>query len=160
MSTAAERKAMIARIRELPDKLAAVVAPLTDEQLTTPYAAGEWTVAQNVHHVADAHMNAYIRLKLILTEDNPPLKPYHQDVWAAMPDATPADVENSLTILRGLHARWADVFDNLNDDDWSRRGDHPENDQYSVDVILRIYSNHGEGHITQIKETLAAGGQL
>ena len=106
MLTLAERQDCIARLRRLPDQIAALVQPLTPAQMTAVTIPGEWTVAQNVHHLADSHMNAYIRVRLMLTEDRPPLKPYDQDEWAKLPDASAADVSDSLALLRGLPSSW------------------------------------------------------
>lgn len=158
MLTATERQNRIERLRALPERLEALVAGLRDTDLYTPYLAGEWTVAQNVHHLADSHMNAFIRLKLLLTEDRPTLKPYHQDMWAATPDAMNLPVESSLALLRGLHARWAVLFESLSDDQWQRSGFHPENGDITAEDLLRTYAGHGEAHLDQITRTLAARG--
>jgi DinB superfamily len=155
---AAERAALIAKIARLPDQVQELVAGLSPAQLTTPFLAGEWTVAQNVHHLVDSHANSYIRCKLILTEDGPPLKPYNQDAWAALPDASGPDVELSLAILRGLHARWVRFWESLPDDAWAREGHHPEYGTMSLDRVLRSYAEHGEAHLDQIGRTLAAQG--
>src|SRR5581483_12505877 len=105
MLTPERRGKLIDTIRVLPERLAARVRGLSDEQLTTHFLAHEWTVAQNVHHLGDSHMNSFIRLKLILTEDHPTLRPYDQDEWAKTPEANSPDIEISLRLLAGLHAR-------------------------------------------------------
>jgi hypothetical protein len=156
MHANAERRALIEQIRQLPAQLGALVAPLTPAQLTTPFLAGEWTVAQNVHHLVDSHMNSYVRCKLIATEDNPPLKPYDQDRWAAFPDASAADVSASLALLAALHARWVFFWQQLPDDAWQRAGFHPDNGPMTLDDILRSYADHGRAHLDQIGRTLAA----
>ena len=148
--------ALIAAIRELPAALEAVVSGLTAEQLTTPFLDGEWTVAQNVHHVADSHMTAYLRTKLILNADFPLLQGYDQNRWAEASDAVGADLSASLVILRGLHPRWADVFAALSDEDLARTGNHTENGSVTLLSMLEYYSQHGAGHIEQIRRTLAA----
>lgn len=149
---------MIARIAALPQLLEARVCNLSPEQLTTRYMSGEWSVAQNVHHLADSHMNAYVRVKLILTEEGPTFKPYDQDAWAETVDANNAEIGESLQLLRGLHKRWVRLLENLSEEQWLRQGMHPENKRiYTVDDILRTYSGHGEAHIDQINRTLAAG---
>ena len=155
--TTTERAEMIARLRALPDKLEAAVSSLTVAQLTTHYLPAEWTVAQNVHHLADAHMNSFIRIKLMLTEERPPLKPYKQDDWAKTAEANNPDVQTSLQLLRGLHARWVELFTSLSEEAWLRTGVHPENGEVTLEDQLRIYSRHGENHIAQIEKTLAAG---
>ncbi len=155
MLTAEQRQPLIAAIRALPAQLEAVVTPLNDAQLNTHFIAHEWTVAQNVHHVADSHMNAYIRTKLLLTKDHPTIIPYDQDVWALLPDnAQPIHV--SLDLIRGLHARWAALFEALTDDQYARTGFHPESGEITVESLLRTYAGHGVGHIDQIQRTLAA----
>jgi hypothetical protein len=157
MSTPAERRELIDKIRALPAQVAELVANLTPEQLTTPYLPGEWTVAQNVHHLVDSHLNSYVRCKLIATEERPTFRPYDQDRWAALPDAAQADLTDSLAILRHLHARWATFWDALGADDWARVGFHPESGAVTLADQLRLYAEHGEGHLDQIARTLAAG---
>jgi hypothetical protein len=151
-----ERKALIEKIQRLPEQVAELVAGLSDEQMTTHYIEHEWTVAQNVHHLCDSHMNSYIRCKLILTEDNPTLKPYDQDVWAALPDASGADVGDSLALLAGLHGRWTTFWQNLADEEWDRPGFHPADGPVTLAMQLRLYAEHGEGHLRQIGNTLSA----
>jgi hypothetical protein len=153
-----QRRDAIKRIRRFPDELEAALQGLTEEQLTTRYISHEWSVAQNVHHLADSHLNAYTRLRLLLTEDHPSIRAYDQDKWAELPDAKDTDLELSLMILRGLHARWAKLWDSLTDADFSREGVHPEIGAYTVDDVLRIYSQHGTGHIEQLQRQLAAAG--
>jgi len=155
--TSQERKPLIDKIRRLPAQIEALVSGLNATQLTTHFLAGEWTVAQNVHHLADSHMNSYIRCKLILTEEHPPLKPYDQDAWANLPDAQSADLSTSLTLLQQLHTRWVIFWETLPDDAWSRTGFHPANGVVTLDDQLRGYADHGEAHIDQITRTLAAG---
>ena len=156
MLTDAERRAMIDKIRTLPAQLRELVSGLTAEQLTTHFLKGEWTVAQHVHHLADSHMNSFIRTRLILTEDRPTLKPYDQDRWAELADSGTTALEESLSILEGQHRRWVRLFESLRDSDWQRSGLHPEIDEITIDDILRLYAAHGEGHIEQIRRALAA----
>jgi hypothetical protein len=151
-----ERQAMIETIRALPDNLEALVQGLSDDDLTTPFLEAEWTVAQNVHHLADSHMNSFIRLKLALTEDKPTIRPYDQDAWARLPEAKQADLSTSLALLRGLHTRWCILFESLDETQWARRWVHPESGERSVEDLLRTYHNHCHAHIDQITRTLAA----
>lgn len=154
--TAQERLLMIDKIRHLPAQLEELVIGLSVPGLTTHFLANEWTVAQNVHHLADSHMNSYIRCKLILTEANPTLKPYDQEAWAALPDAQSAEISTSLTLLKQLHARWVTFWETLPEDAWGRTGFHPENGSVTLEDQLRGYAAHGEAHIEQITRTLAA----
>ncbi len=158
MLTAAERQQLIERLRALPDRLDALVAGLSAADLHTPYLSGEWTVAQNVHHLADAHMNVFIRLKLLLTEEYPTLKPFEQTAWAVTPDAVDLPPDSSLLLLRGLHLRWAALFAALTDEQWQRRARHPESGDLTAEDLLRSYAAHGEAHLDQIARTLAARG--
>lgn len=156
MLTHEQRRDLIAKIRILPAQLRERVAGLSDEQLTTHFLAGEWTVAQNVHHLADSHMNSFIRMRLILTEDRPTLKPYDQDRWAELADSGTTALAESLSILEGLHRRWVRLFESLDEAGWRRAGMHPEIGEVTIDSILQIYAAHGEGHLDQIDRTLAA----
>jgi hypothetical protein len=150
------RAERIAVLRNFPDRLTALVSDLADEQLTTHYLDGEWTVAQNVHHLADSHMNSFIRLKLILTEDDPKVKSYDQDLWADTAEANDPNLASSLSLLRGLHERWVVIFESLTDEQWGRTG-QTTNTTITPEDLLRIYSNHCDAHVDQIERTLAAG---
>lgn len=154
--TLQERCERISKIRRLPQQVADLVAGLSEEQLTTHYLAGEWTVAQNVHHLVDSHMNSYIRCKLIATEEHPALKPYDQNAWANFADAVDADVRGSLAMLAQLHRRWVIFWETLPDDAWGRTGHHPESGTVTLEMQLAGYAAHGEAHIDQIVRTLAA----
>ncbi|NWG17666.1 MAG: putative metal-dependent hydrolase [Chloroflexi bacterium] len=156
MLTPTQRREMIEAVRRFPAELEAVVGGLTETQLKTRFIPHEWSVMQNVHHLADSHMNAFIRTKLLLTEDHPTLKPYNQETWAETADALELPLEASLAILRGLHHRWSDLLDSLDERAWARTGLHPEVGEMSVEDILQTYSRHGAGHIEQIQKTLAA----
>lgn len=153
---AQERLLLIDKIRHLPAQLEELVMGLSVPQLTTHLLANEWTVAQNVHHLADSHMNSYIRCKLILTEENPTLKPYDQDAWAALPDAQSADLATSLMLLKQLHTRWVTFWETLPEEAWDRTGFHPQNGSVTLADQLRSYAAHGDAHIEQITRTLAA----
>ena len=158
MFTPEERRARIEKIRSFPAQLEALVEYLDDDDLLGRPLDGEWSVQQIVHHLADSHMNAYIRTKLMLAEDNPTLKPYDQEKWAEMIDTATVNIDESLLILRGLHRRWTRILDSLEDADWSRTGIHPEIGQITLEDILKTYSDHGDLHIEQINRTLAAQG--
>ena len=150
MSDHAQR---IEAIRRFPEQLAQLVEGLTPEQLTTAYNAPEWTIAQNVHHVADSHMNSFIRFRLLITENNPTIRGYNQEDWGKLVDSQDADISSSLAILRGLHQRWVQRLGTITD--WSRPGIHPESGPISLDSLLTTYANHGEGHLKQIREVMA-----
>jgi len=151
------RPGCIADIEALPARVREAVLGLTDAQVDTPYRAGGWTVRQVVHHLADSHLHAYARTKWALTEDEPVIKPYEQDRWAALADARTLPLEPSLRLLEGLHERWAALLRTLNATDWQREFTHPElpagKNKLRLDWILQHYAWHGERHVGQI-ETL------
>ena len=152
---------LISKLRTLPQQIDNLTKDLSEADLTTVYmfkddGSPEWTVAQNVHHLADAHMNSYIRCKLVLSEDEPTVKPFDHDRWANQPDAKSADVSYSIAILHSVHTRWALMFENLSEDEWTRIGHHPESGPFSIAHQLKYYAEHGEWHIDQIQRTLAA----
>lgn len=152
MITSAEIRSLIDEIRRLPDALSAAILNLDDTQLDTPYRLDGWTVRQVVHHVADSHINAYIRMKLILTEDNPTLKPYDQDLWAFLPDGRYLPPEASLLILNGVHFRWTVLLDNLTDDALERTAHHPESGEVTLGSMITAYAHHGLNHVKQITD--------
>lgn len=144
----------IAAIAELPVKMRDAVRGLSEAQLDTPYRPGGWTVRQVVHHVPDSHLNAYVRVKLALTEDNPTIKPYDQDAFAGLPDQKlPIDV--SLSLLDSLHARWVVVLKALTPQQFARPLYHPEIGAITIDYQVQTYgwhSRHHVAHITRLRE--------
>jgi hypothetical protein len=155
MLTATERQEMIAKLRELPARIEAIANNLSDQQLDQVSGAEAWTIRQVVHHLADAHLNAFVRLKLILTEDQPTLKPYNQDLWASLPDVNQVSIQSSLLILKGLHQRWIYLLEHLAEADWSRPALHPEIGRITAEDLLAIYARHGDDHLEQISRLLA-----
>ena len=158
MPTMQERHEMVETIRQLPIRLKDAVNGLDDTQLNTPYGEGKWTIRQVVHHLADAHLNAYVRYKLVLTENNPTLKPYDQDEWARLRDGSFAPVQASLSILNGIHERWCDLMDTLSENSWRRTAMHPETGEVTLDSLLVTYAKHGENHVKQITDLRESRG--
>lgn len=156
MTTPNERQRLIASIAGLPDALATAIAGLSDAELDARADADPWTIRQVTHHVADSHMNAFIRMKLILTEPRPTLKPYDQDAWARLADTSAMPVEATLALLRGLHARWTRLLESLGEDEWERGGFHPENGDVTLASMLATYARHGDDHVEQIGRIRAA----
>lgn len=148
--TPQKRTAWIHDIESLPRELRRAVFGLSAEQLDTPYRDGGWTVRQLAHHIADSHMNAFIRWKLALTETNPTIKPYNQDEWATTGDVTGFDVEASLVLLDGLHSRWARLLASLSPSDFQRTFNHPESGKQTLDRQLQLYAWHGRHHVAHI----------
>ncbi len=144
----------IAFIRDFPTMLEQLVSHLTPIQLTTAWNAPEWTIAQNVHHCADSHMNSYLRCKFALTEENPTITDYEQDLWASLADGNLPDLSPSFAMLHGLHQRWAVLFENMGDG--TQTFFHPTRQKtYTLDFVLTAYVEHGQGHLQQIREVMA-----
>src|SRR6266576_3256005 len=125
-STEDARAAAIEEIAALPQQMREAVAGLTDAQLDTPYRPGGWTIRQVVHHVPDSHLNAYIRVKWAMTEDEPSIKVYEEQLWAELPEAKSGKVDMSLALLEALHRRWVTFLRGLPDDAFNRAFVHPE----------------------------------
>ena len=146
----------LATIASFPQALRQRVIPLNDEQQRARPIAGEWSVREIIHHCADSHMNSFIRLKLILTEDNPTVKPYDQDAWVTLADTTVSPLAHSLNILEGLHQRWVELFRSLDERHWSRSGIHPESGVITPATLLQSYVDHCEAHLDQLDRVIAA----
>ena len=155
MMTQREREDMIERARRLPGSIEALVKGLSDKDLTTHFLPNEWTVAQNVHHLADAQLQLYARCKLVATEHKPILKPFDQDAWAVLPDAMAANATDSAMLLKALYARAVPFFESLGDSEWAREGIHLEMGVTTLAFWLQRFANHGEAHIEQIQQVLA-----
>lgn len=145
-------------IKVLPAMLEHAVQNLDKSQLETPYRTGGWTVHQLVHHIADSHMNAIIRFKLALTEDNPTIKSYDEAAWAQLPDTQNLPVNISLTLLHALHARWYQLMYDMNEAQWHLTIYHPERKKtLTTWEMLKSYSwhsRHHTAHITHLRERM------
>ncbi|HTX15333.1 MAG TPA: putative metal-dependent hydrolase [Candidatus Baltobacteraceae bacterium] len=145
-----QRRQFIAQIEETPARLSAAVKDLTPAQLDTPYRPAGWTVRQVVHHLPDSHMNAFVRFKLALTEDQPVVKTYEEARWAELADAKTPPIEPSLALLENLHRRWIFLLRSLAPDDWMRTFRHPELGALSLNQNLALYAWHGRHHVAHI----------
>lgn len=145
-------------IKYLPNHLENTVENLDEHQLDTPYRPDGWTVKQLVHHVADSHMNAYIRFKLGLTENNPVIKPYNEAAWAELSDTKTLPINLSITLLFALHARWVAVLANISEADWTKTVYHPEQKmKITLWHLLGMYawhSRHHTAHITALRQRM------
>ena len=148
--TPAMRGGFIEAIAGLPAAVRAAVQPLGEAERQTPYREGGWTVAQVVHHLADSHINAYVRIRLALTEEAPTIKPYDEARWAELSDAASPDMEASLRILEGVHQRWTALLRTLAPADFARTFVHPKNGLTTVDRQLALYAWHGKHHLAHV----------
>ncbi|HEX8164090.1 MAG TPA: bacillithiol transferase BstA [Pyrinomonadaceae bacterium] len=146
----ASRQDLIEEIAAAPRRLREAVAGLSAEQLDTPYRPGGWTVRQVVHHVPDSHLNSYVRFKLALTEDEPAIRTYHEELWAELPDSRATPVEVSLALLDSLHERWVILLRSLEEAGFHRTFSHPEWGVVTLDKAVGLYAWHGRHHVAHV----------
>jgi hypothetical protein len=149
--TPAQKKTWILQIEALPEKLIPTVDVLTEAQLDTPYRPQGWTVRQVIHHIADSHANACIRFPLALTEHNPVIKPYQEELWAELEFQKQLPISNSLQLIKLLHQRWVALLNTMTEDDFARAYKHPQyGKEYSLTEALGLYAWHGNHHLAHI----------
>ncbi|MCX6544396.1 MAG: putative metal-dependent hydrolase [Acidobacteria bacterium] len=151
------RVKFIASIEATPARLRAAIDGLSTAQLLQPYRDGGWTCAQVIHHVADSHMNAYMRFKLAATDDNPFVTGFNEAQWAECPDATSPDIGISLSLVDGVHARWVTFLRSLDAKAFDRTFQHSKNGPVSLNLALALYAWHGRhhtAHITSLRERM------
>ncbi|WP_247235394.1 YfiT family bacillithiol transferase [Telluribacter sp. SYSU D00476] len=142
-----EVKTNIQVISALPSKFINLLGSWDNHKLDTPYRPDGWTVRQLIHHVADSHINAYTRLRLALTEDNPTVRPYEEGLWAELPDAQTASVEYSIQLLKYLHLRWVLLLNSLDEKGLARTYYHPGSKQtVRLDEYIAMYAWHSDHH--------------
>jgi len=153
-----ERGNAIKTIESFPSAIREAVESLSEAQLDTPYRPEGWTVRQVVHHVADSHMNAYIRFKLALTEDEPTIKPYDQAEWAKLPDSK-LDPGISLDLIAGVHKRWISIMNNMSESDWERKFKHPEHGPIQMlKKVASLYGWHCQHHLAHVTRLIEREG--
>ncbi len=145
-------------LQALPSWMDACIENLDEKQLQVPYREGGWTIQQVIHHVADSHMNAYIRLKLALTEDNPVIKPYDEKAWAELADTHLVPVNISVTLLHTLHRRMVTLLQNMKPADWDRTYSHPDHKRsipvWELVALYAWHSRHHTEHIRQLRQRM------
>jgi len=150
--TQQEIATFIQRIQLLPQNLEDAIDGLSDEQLNTPYREGGWTVKQVIHHVADSHMNAYIRIKWTLTEETPIIKAYNEKLWAETGE-TSADPSVSLSLIKALHAKWVTLAKKLTPEELQKQFIHPDTKKHiALHNLLGMYAWHGDHHLAHVVE--------
>jgi hypothetical protein len=151
--TEEQRRRFLEQISETPTRLREAVRGLSSEQLETPYRPGGWTLRQVAHHIPDSHINAYVRFKLALTEQEPTIKTYEEGEWAKLADAQEPSIEISLQLLEALHHRWVLFLRSLSNADFARTARHPSWGPVTVDWLLAQYAWHGRHHVAHITST-------
>ncbi|MBM7661914.1 hypothetical protein JOC85_002721 [Bacillus mesophilus] len=139
----------IKAITELPNELKKMVIHLSEHELSLSYREGGWNVRQLIHHIADSHMNSFIRFKLALTEEDPTIKPYDEKSWAELSD-TQGGISSSLSIIEGVHERWGNLLSSLEQEDFNKAFIHPEIGRISLSTALFLYEWHGKHHLAHI----------
>jgi hypothetical protein len=147
----ATRRVHIKTIEDTPARLRSLVGGLSDAQLDTPYRPGGWTVRQVIHHVPDSHMNAYVRMKLAVTEDAPAIRVYEEQLWAELPEAKTGPVDMSLVLLEALHRRWVMFQNNLTDAQFARTFTHPQWGSVTVGEAVAMYAWHCRHHTAHVQ---------
>ncbi|MBL0171134.1 MAG: putative metal-dependent hydrolase [Gemmatimonadaceae bacterium] len=149
--SAAERTALIARLAAQPAALAAALSGLNEPALARAYRPGGWTVRQLVHHVADSHINMFLRVKFALSDDEPTIKPYDQDRWVQQGDVAAVAPMVSVALLASLHERLVALLQSLSPEQFARGLIHPENGRMSIEQVLALYAWHGDHHVAHIR---------
>jgi DinB superfamily len=149
-----DRAGLIDVIEQAPPRFRSLVQGLNDAQLDTPYRPGGWTIRQVVHHVPDSHLNAYVRMKLAVTEDAPAIKTYEEARWAELPEAKSGPVEMSIALLDALHRRWVAFLRALPETDFRKTFAHPELGSVTLDESIALYAWHCRHHAAHIENAL------
>lgn len=159
--SAPQLKNWIIEIQQLPEKLLAITKDLSIDELNLIYRPEGWNIKQVIHHLSDSHSNAFIRFKLTLTEENPTIKPYAENLWAELIDGNSNEIESSMLILKGIHYKWTLLLNSLTTEQLGRRYYHPENKkEFTLIEAIAIYAWHGNHHLAHIKQALEYKGKF
>lgn len=148
-------------IAGFPQRIKKITKNLSPVELNWQYRPHGWKIKQVVHHLADSHMNALIRIKLALTEESPVIRPYEEGLWAELSDGLSDDISSSVKIIEGVHERWSQILENLSDKDWEKMYFHPQHQRlFSIKEGLGIYQWHCEHHLAHIEQALNYKGEF
>lgn len=148
------REDKLNQLSTFADRFEKAVNSIQNEKLDNKIREGGWSIAQIIHHIADAQAQAYYRVKWILTEDETTLKTFLQDKWAELPDSVTSDVSGSVALIKGVYIRWSHLMQSLTEQDWNKKGKHPEIGEVTVDSLFDFYFNHGEGHLSKLASSV------
>lgn len=148
-----------ATLKTFPKQLKNITEKLSVTERNWTYRPDGWNIKQVIHHLADSHMNAFIRIKLTLTEDAPIIRPYEEALWAELPDGLDNDIASSIKIIKGVHQRWSYLLENLTENDWNKMYFHPEHQRlFSVKEAIGIYDWHCRHHLAHIEQAILHKG--
>lgn len=150
-------KEYISELRQLPENIKTLTQKLSEDELKKTYREGSWTIKQLVHHLGESHLNCYIRIKLALTEDNPTIKPYIEDLWVKTVENSKLNPDVSVQLLKSIHAKIVSLAESLSENDLERTYFHPQYQRSSrISDVLSLYSWHGRHHLAHIRLALEA----
>jgi len=142
----------IMMVEAAPVSLRKRLETIAPQDLELSYRENGWTVRQIVHHLADSHMNMWIRFKHALTIENPTIQPYDQNLWANSADYKSATLESSLLIFEGIQSRFSNLLKTMSESDFKRTYTHPQyNKQFTLSEATQLYAWHGMHHVGQIE---------
>lgn len=151
----------ITTIETFPKEINKIIELLPGDKLNWRYRPEGWSIKQVIHHLADSHSNAFIRIKLALTESNPTIKPYDETLWSVLYDSTSNHITPSLKIIDGVHEKWSLLLKNLSDQEWDRTYFHPEHEKsFSIKEAIEMYNWHCKHHLAHIQQALENDGQF
>lgn len=151
----AQIEGFIDTIRQFPALLRTEVENLTPTELETSYRPQGWSIRQVVHHCADSHMNAILRFKLTLTENNPTIKPYDEAAFAKLKDYQ-LPINFTLNVIEGLHQHWIYLLSSMEPQDFERTYYHPEHEaSFDLYLALATYAWHCRHHLAHVMQAKA-----
>jgi hypothetical protein len=153
-----ERQALVAQYKAGYDEVARSLEGFPEAELSAHPIPGKWSAREIVQHLADSEMNSAIRLRKLLTEDEPQIQGYDQEDYAARLRYNERDIAPALDALRGARATTGQLLDAMSDANWSRAGTHSESGRYTAEDWLRIYAAHAHNHAAQIRRLREALG--
>lgn len=144
------RRTLVDRYRDGHRVVVDALAGITEAELDTAEAPGEWSPRQVAHHLADSETTSAMRLRRLLAENRPTIAGYDQDAYARRLHYD-RPIAASLATLGAIRAATAELLDSLGEEEWAREGIHNESGRYALLDWLRIYAAHAHDHADQIR---------
>ncbi|HKR64632.1 MAG TPA: DinB family protein [Thermoanaerobaculia bacterium] len=142
---------------ETLETLRALLAGLSDEELRRPEGPGRWSLLDVLSHLGDLEMVYAVRMRDILAgSGDRALQPLAQNAWVERVHRREDETVEELLEQFAFHRRMnLALFSRLSEEEWERKGVHPQYGALSVRDAKGRIERHDAKHLAQMERIKA-----